>query len=217
MRSVKHLLSALILGAILFVGVIHPVREVDTWTSGDVDYGETACLQKGQSVTQYFKAFDNNLIMLEFALSFDEYIPREGNFLFEFVDPDEEVLYSEVYDYAEFPHYTYTGPIMNLPLKKGSRYGYRITNLNIEDNLPRAIYIAEEKEVTLPRARYVLEGVETEGELITRITSNMPVSAENTLALCGCIGLMGFLLYGVLTLVEGKLIHSGRAKTDDEK
>lgn len=205
-----------VIACILWVGVIHPFREVEYAYTGNEGHEITRPLEVNESITQYFRATDNNLIQLEFAVDFDERYPKEGQLYFELLDAEGNAVYAEVLDYGQMPDYKYNGPIVNVRLKKGKEYVYRLTNLNVTENMPCAIYTTDEEMCSLKKGKIEFAGEVMEGELITKITANVPLDANHTLAICGCIGMVGFAVYEVLSRIEKGQKNKTTAQTGEE-
>ena len=204
MRLLKKLLILFVAGGVLGMFIVHPFKEVDSVRTGNDAHQITRPIGVNESVVQYFRAADNNLIHLEFVVDFDERYPKEGQLHFELTDAKGTVLYEEMLDYGTMPDYKYNGPIINVRLKKGREYAYRITNVNVTENMPCAVYTTEPDMCGLKRGKIEFAGEIITGELLTQITANKPLKTDNTIAICGCIGMVGFLLYEVLTCIEKK-------------
>lgn len=202
MRGLKTATLVMILAAMLWVWPIHPFREVGSVRSGDEGHSRTAPLKVGESVTQYFTAEDDNIIQIEFVLSYDDTLPREGELLFELLDPKGDAVYETVLDYAGIADYSYGGPAVNVRVRRGKRYAYRLTNESILANEPCGVYTTEDRMRCLKKGRMEAGGAEIDGELLTRVTSNKPLTAANTAAIWGCIGMVGFSLYEALSRRE---------------
>lgn len=208
MTALRKVLFILTLLLVLFVWV-HPFREVGNVRSGDEGHLRTKALGIGESITQFFTADDNNIIQLEFVLDYDDTSGREGQMLFELVDFDGEVIFQEELDYAGMEDYSYCGPAVNVPVRKGRQYAYRLTNLSIRDNQPCGIYTTEKEMCCLKGGAVETDGKRIDGELLTRVTSNRPLTAANTLSLSGCIGMAGFGLCTVLERGAGRRQKNG--------
>lgn len=202
MKIIKRLLIALIVACMLWVWPVHPFREVVSVNSGNEGHEISKPLLVNESAVQYFKAPDNNLIQLEFAVDFDERYPKEGQLYFELLDSKGEAVFAETLDYGTMPDYKYNGPVINVRLKKGKQYAYRITNLNVTENMPCVVYIVKEPLYCLKRGSLEIAGETVQGEFLTRITTNKPLNAANTLAIWGCIGMVGFGAYEILAWIE---------------
>lgn len=202
MKIVKRLLVLFIVACMLWVWPVHPFREVESVHSGNEGHEISKPLQVNESAVQYFKAPDNNLIQLEFAVDFDERYPKEGQLYFELLDSKGEAVFAETMDYAQMPDYKYNGPVINVRLKKGRQYAYRITNLNVTENMPCVVYTVKENLYCLKKGSLEIAGEAVQGEFLTRITTNKPLDGANTLAIWGCIGMIGFLAYEVLGRIE---------------
>lgn len=202
MRILKKLLVLFVVACMLWVGPVHPFREVESDHTGNESHEITRPLEVNESITQYFRATDNNLIQLEFALDFDERYPKEGQLYFELLDSEGKAVYTETLDYGQMPDYTYNGPVINVRLRKGKEYAYRLTNLNVTENMPCGIYTSDPEMCSLKKGRIEFSGETMEGELLTRITSNKPLAVNNRLAIMGCIGMVGFVVYEVLSRIE---------------
>ena len=216
MKILKKLLVLLVIACMLWVGPVHPFRRVDYAHTGNEEHEITRPLEVNESITQYFRATDNNLIQLEFAVDFDERYPKEGQLYFELLDFGGNVIYEEVLDYGQMPDYKYNGPIINVRLQKGREYAYRLTNLNVTENMPCGVYTTDSTMCSLRKGRIVFDGKTMDGELLTKITSNKPLAANNVLAIWGCIGMVGFLVYEVLARME-KMQADKRAVYDQEE
>ncbi len=202
MRALKILVIVMTFAAMLFVWPIHPFREVGNVRSGDEGHARTNPIGEGESISQRFAAADNNIIQIEFVLSCDDMQPRSGELLFELLDRDGEAVYAETLDYAGVPDYSYGGPVVNVRVRKGRPYTVRLTNLNVSENQPCAVYTTDVSGYCLKKGALEVAGEPVEGEWLTRITTNRPITAENTLAIWGCIGMVGFDIYEVLVRRE---------------
>ena len=202
MRVIRISVLVITLAAMLWVWPVHPFREVDSVRSGDEGHVQTEPMEIGESITQYFVARDNNIIQIEFVVSCDDRLLQAGEMLFELLDEEDSVIYTETLDYARMPDYGYGGPVVNVRVRMGRQYAYRLTNLSIEENMPCGVYTTDKTMCCLKKGMMEVGGQQTEGELLTRITTNRPLTAENTLAIWGCIGIVGFGLYEVLTRLE---------------
>lgn len=192
------------IAAMLLVWPVHPFREVVSVRSGDEGHEVTKPLEIGESMNQYFRAPDDNLIQLEYVLTCEDGQPQEGELLFEFLDDKGTVLYEQVLDYGDIPDYGYGGVILNLKVKKGRIYAYRLTNISITENMPCGVYTADPDMQCLKKGRYELAGEEQNGELLTRLTTNSPITAENTIAIWGCISMIGFTVYEAFSMPQKK-------------
>jgi hypothetical protein len=215
MRAAKILIIMVMVASMLVVWPIRPFREVGSVRSGDEGHSIAEPLEEGESITQTFKAADNNIIQLEYVLTYDETMPREGELLFELLDKEGNVLYEETVDYGQVPNYSYNGSILNLKLKKGRMYSYRLTNLSVTDNKPCGVYTTDKTMYGIKKGSLNVAGENVEGELLTRITANKPLTAENTLAVWGCIGLVGFSAYELLDRIQEKNVKQKDAKRKD--
>lgn len=202
MKKLKALLVLVIVACMLWVGPVHPIREVGYDHTGNDGHEITRPLEVNESITQYFRATDNNIIQLEFAVDFDERYVKEGQLKLELMDSLGNIVFAETLDYGAMPDYKYSGPLINIRLKKGREYSYRLTNLNITENKPCIVYTSDEEACSLKKGRMEFDGTVIEGEILTKITSNKPLTTENRLALCGCIGLIGFSIYELLNRIE---------------
>ncbi len=202
MRALKTLVIVMTFAAMLFVWPIHPFREVGTVRSGDEEHARTNPIGLGESVSQRFTAADNNIIQIEFVLSYDDMHSRSGELLFELLDRDGGAVYTETLDYAGVPDYSYSGPVVNVRVKKRAPYTIRLTNLNVSENPPCAVYTTDVSGYCLKKGALEIAGEPVEGEWLTRITANQPITAENTLAVWGCIGIVGFSIYEVIVRRE---------------
>jgi hypothetical protein len=202
MRTAKLLIILATAAGMLWVWPIRPFRQVDAVRSGDEGHSVTEPLEVGESITQTFRATDNNIIQLEYVLTYDETMPREGELGFALLDSAGNVLYEETVDYAQIPNYSYSGPAVNLMLKKGRMYAYRLTNLSVTDNMPCGVYTTDAAMYGIQKGSLDIMGEKVEGELLTRITANKPLTAENTLAVWGCIGMAGFSVYEFLDRIQ---------------
>lgn len=212
MKIVKRLLVLLIVACMLWIWPIHPFKEVGSVRSGDEGHAFTEPLAVGESITQSFKAADNNLIQLEFVVDYDANQPRQGTLYFELLDKQENVLFAQALDYAQLPAYKYSGPVINVRLKKGKQYTYRLTNLDITENMPRGVYTTRSAGYGLKKGILKASGAELSGELLTRITANKPLPMYDTLAIWGAIGMIGFGVYEVLSRIEHKQLK-GKEET----
>lgn len=192
MKAARVLIILVTVAAMLFVWPIHPFREVTSDRSGDEGHVMGRPLQVGESIVQYFRMPADNIIQLEFVLSVEEDQPRNGELLFEFMDEDGKVLYEETLDYAQVPDYSYSGVVLNLRTRWGGMYAYRLTNLSITENQPGGLYTAQKDMRLLRKGTLDYAGERLDGELLTRLRINSPISAENTLAIWGCIAMIGF-------------------------
>jgi hypothetical protein len=215
MRAAKILIIMVMVASMLAVWPIRPFREVGSVRSGDEGHSIAEPLEEGESITQTFKAADNNIIQLEYVFTYDETMPREGELLFELLDKEGNVLYEETVDYGQVPNYSYNGSILNLKLKKGRMYSYRLTNLSVTDNKPCGVYTTDKTMYGIKKGSLNVAGENVEGELLTRITANKPLTAENTLAVWGCIGLVGFSAYELLDRIQEKNVKQKDAKRKD--
>lgn len=202
MKIIKRSLIALIIACMLWVWPIHPFREVVSVNSGNEGHEISKPLLVNESAVQYFKAPDNNLIQLEFVVDFDERYPKEGQLYFELLDSKGEAVFAETLDYGAMPDYKYNGPVVNVRLKKGKQYAYRITNLNVTENMPCVVYLVKEPLYCLKKGALEIAGEAVSGEFLTRITTNKPLNAANTMAIWGCIGMVGFMGYEMLARIE---------------
>jgi hypothetical protein len=215
MRGAKILIILVTAACMLMVWPIRPFREVGSVRSGDEGHSVTEPLEEGESITQTFKAADDNIIQLEYVLTYDETMPREGELLFELLDKTGNVLYEEKVDYGQVPNYSYNGSVLNLKLKKGRMYSYRVTNLSVTVNQPCGVYTTDKTMYGIKKGSLNVAGENVEGELLTRITANKPLTAENTLAVWGCIGIVGFSVYELLNRIPEKNVKKKDANQKD--
>ena len=205
----KIMVLVVMAGAMLFVWPVHPLREVTTRRSGDEGHLITEPLQIGESLTQYFRMPADNVIQLEFVLTGEEDGFGDGQLLFEFLDPQGNVLQEQLLDCAQLPDYSYTGVVVNLRTRRGAEYAYRLTNVSVAEAAPCGVWVADPAMQVLQKARLVDAQGAHDGELLTRLTTNSPVPLANSMALWGCIALVGFSCIELLILLEGAL---GRKK-----
>ncbi len=215
MKKLKALLVLVSAAGMLWVGPVHPFREVGYDHTGNDGHEITRPLEIGESITQYFRATDNNLIQLEFVVDYDERYVKTGQLKFELLDSGQNVVFAEDLDYGAMPDYKYNGPVINVRLKKGQEYSYRLTNVNITENKPGIVYTSDSESCSLKKGRVEFDGTVTEGEILTKITSNKPLTVENRLALCGCIGMIGFGAYELLNRIEKKLSANKESKEEN--
>lgn len=202
MKGFKIAVIVMTFAAMLIVWPIHPFREAASVRSGDEGHERTGPIGVGESISQRFQAVDNNIIQIEFVLSCDDTLPQSGELLFELLDEDGNAVCTETIDYAEVPDYSYSGPMVNRMVKKGKSYTCRLTNLSVWENPPCGVYTTDAGGYCLKKGALEAAGVPIEGEWLTRITSNSPVTAENTVAIWGCIGMVGFGIYEALVRME---------------
>ena len=204
MKILKKLLVLFVAAVVLGMCIVHPFKEVDSVHTGNDAHQIMRPIGVNESITQHFRATDNNLIQLEFVVDFDERYPKEGQLHFELIDAKGNILFEEMLDYGTMPDYKYNGPIINVRLKKGREYAYRITNVNITENMPCGVYTVDPDMCRLKKGKIEFAGETIEGELLTQITANKPLKTDNTMAICGSVGMVGFLLYEILTGIEKK-------------
>lgn len=217
MKILKRLLIFFVAACMLWVWPVHPFREVVALRSGDEGHEISKPLGVNESVTQYFKAPDNNLIQLEFVIDFDERYPKSGEVYFELLDSNGNAVFAETMDYGQMPDYKYNGPVINVRMKRGQRYAYRLTNLNVTENMPCVVYTVKDTRYCLKKGMLEIAGEEVSGEFLTRITTNKPLDAGNTLAIWGCIGMVGFLVYELLGSLEKHMAAPNLAKDKAQK
>lgn len=217
MKKVKRLLVLLIAACMLWVWPVHPFKEVGTERSGDDGHVISKPIEVNESIAQSFKATDNNLIQLEFVIDYDERYPKEGQLRFELLDSKGEAVFVETLDYGQMPDYKYNGPIINVRLKKGRQYTYRLTNLNVTENMPCGVYTTHSASYSLKKGTLEIAGETLEGELLTRITANKPLTTGNTLAIWGCVAMVGFGVYELLERREKALNKRATGKNVSDK
>lgn len=199
MKTAKRVILCIMIAGMLWVWPIHPFREVGSVRSGDGGHLLTEPLNIGESLVQHFRAADNNIIQIEFVLSCDDTAPQAGELLFELLDRDGNVLLAESMDYAQIQDYSYGGPVVNQRVKRWGQYAYRITNVSVVENPPRGVYTEDPAMTGLKKGTLDAPGRTVGGELLTRITANKALTAENTLAIWGC---MGMVIFGVCEVLE---------------
>lgn len=198
MKQIRIAVILLTVAAMLISWPICPIRQVQEKWSGYTGYTVSEPLAAGEQAVQRFRASDNNMISLEFVVDYDDAAERSGHLLFELLDADEEVLYSEMLDYGTLPSYTYTGAEVGQELKWGKMYSYRLTNIDITVNQPCIVYTVDAGSKFLWSDKLTVGGMEIDGEALTRITANSPLPWADRLSIWGCIGVVGFSISELL-------------------
>lgn len=170
------------------------VREDVEQRSKDASHQIADPLAPGDSLTQSFRASHGTLKALDFVLECDDGQPKNGTLLFQLTDAGNHVLYSEELPYSQIGGYRYHRVDLNLSLKWQRLYTYRITNLDITENMPRPVYTSDPSMHAAPNRRMTLKGEEIQGAALTRYTWNAPLRLHYVLAIAGFIGTVGFTL-----------------------
>lgn len=213
MKALRMCIIIIMAAVMLVVWPIHPIREVGSTRSGDEGHVVSEPLEVGMSAVQKFKATDNNVIALDFVMTYDDSLPVDGELLFEFMDEEGTVLQSQRISCGQIPDYAYCTVILNLRLQRGKMYQYRLSNLSVAENKLCLVYTSDRKMYGLTKGALTVGGKSVEGEALTRIESNRPLNAESTLAIWGGIGLVGFTLCE-LTFIPERRRGSGEQRQE---
>jgi hypothetical protein len=207
LRLVKHNLreSIIVIAMIVCIVPFTPLgsfRDDVTQRSKDVGHAFTDELEPGMSVTQYFVAKYSDLESIEFVVYYDGDV-KDGNLLFELLDSDDNLLFVKEISYCYVENYTYDGVETDLKLKRFHTYKYRITNMDIVENVPKVVYETDRRKDAAPNRSMEFDGKVTEGNLLTRYVWNAPIAWYHVLSVAACIGVVGFTLMK-LTKTEKK-------------
>lgn len=170
------------------------VREEVQQLSGSESHAWTGAIEPGMTVTQAFQASHGRLLSLEIVLDYDVSQVLEGNLLFEILDAEDNILYQQKIPYDQIDNYAYYPIEMNLKLKRYHIYKYCVTNLDITENMPKAVYTVDEKMHAAPNRQMTFNGETVEGKAMTRYKWNATLRFHNLLAVAACIGVTGFTL-----------------------
>ena len=200
-NKLKSFIFALMLICVLPFWPLGVFRDSIEHRTGNSGHALTAPLKQGERVVQSFKAVRTRLTSIDFVIDFEEDL-RSGSVLFEVLDPDNDVIFETVIPYSQIPGYSYCRVDVNLKLKKYRTYSYRITNIDIADNLPVIVYETDEKEDALPNNGMDFGGTAIEGNSLTRYIWDVPIRFYHILAIYACIGTVGFT---VIEFLDGNL------------
>ena len=180
-------------------------REVANY-SGNSGHQYTEEMQVGMSVTQRFRAEHFVLKSVEYVLKFDAALPLKGEFLFELLDEEGNVLCSHKKPYNITPEYTYCDIQLNRFVVKNRVYQFRLTNLSVEENLPCLVYSGEEDMHAVNNCGMKWNGQDVEGEALTRYTWEVPLKLHTVMVYWGILGITGCILYEIAGLLSRKRI-----------
>lgn len=200
MKSMKiNVLQKIILlvmaGLMLFVWPFCGVRREEEQRSGDASHELTEEMKPGSRLTQTFRAAESVLKGLDFALAFQESLPREGSLFFRLSDEKGHLVHEERISYEQLENYTYFTVKVDKRLRKNAVYQYELLNEDIQSNLPRAIYTVEQQMHAAPNCGLTLDEVQVAGEALTRYHWMAPLNYKNVLSIWAFLGIAGFTLF----------------------
>lgn len=189
-------------GIILFVMIVcmlavYPgkiVKRDITMRSGDLYYELTPELQPGMSSDQYFVAKQSYVKDIDFAVDTQNAKVKEGTLRFELFDAEENLLYNEEVPYSDVINRTYYSINVEMKLKRNQIYHYRITNIDVTENIPSVVYSTEESMYSEPNCGLYYEGVQQAGEALTRYVWRGALKWNHLLGIWGFIAAVGFFL-----------------------
>lgn len=200
----QKLVLLLMVAGMLLVWPVCIVRTEYTRTVEHEIYETTDKMATGAVLTQNFYAEESVLWAIDLVIDYDETLPTEGIFRIEIVDENGELQYEGLFPYYLVEDYTFYRILTELHLKKGDTYQYRLTNLDIAENLPRIAYTCKEQEDGRAYQTLMLDNTVIEGESFARYVWKAPYSPLNVLAVWSCLGLGGFFLWELLEQCKKK-------------
>lgn len=187
----KLILTVMAACILPFFGI---VREDTEQRSGDASHILTEALAPGASFSQSFRASYQTLKALDFVVDYDDGSPQNGTLLFELLDAEDHVLHRQEIPYSQIGGYVYHRIELDMRLKRHRLYTYRITNLDITENMPRAVCTTDPSMHALPNRLLTFDGTEMEAKALTRYLWDTPLRLHYVLAFSAFIGLAGFTL-----------------------
>lgn len=194
-RVVQKIILLVMTALMLFVWPLCGVRRETEQRSGDSAHELTEEIKPGSSLTQTFRASESVLKGLDFALTFQESLPREGSLLFRLSDEKGRLVHQEKIPYEQLGNYTYFTVKVNKRIRKNALYQYELLNEDIESNLPRAVYTVEQQMHAAPNCGFFLDGVQADGEALTRYHWMAPLNYKNVFSIWAFLGITGFTLF----------------------
>lgn len=207
-KIIKGALLFFIAVCMLLVWPVSIVRREVSDRSGD-GYGVTEKLGQGMSFSQHFLPKESRLKSIDFVFTFEEELPREGEFLFEVLNEEGEAIYTGRIPYGVFINYNFYRVPVDLKLNKNKIYTYRVSNTNVTENPPRVVY-TEEPSMHVEEARGMLfQDLPVEGEAMTQFVWKAPLDFVSVLASWSFLAIGGF---AALELAD----HFAKKKTKAE-
>ena len=197
MKSTKlqKLIILIMIAAMIVIWPLCLFRKEVANRSGDSGHALTEEMQVGMTVIQRFRAEEMFLKSVEYVLDFDATLPLEGEFLFELLDEEGKVLHSQTKPFNLTPDYAYCDIQINKYVLKNKIYQFRLTNLNIKENVPRLVCSIEEDMHAENNCGMKWNGQDFDGEALTMYTWTAPLDFQKVLVLYGMIGITGCVLY----------------------
>lgn len=187
-----------IAGMIVLIAIMWPlciVREDWSSRSGDSGHALTEELQPGMAFTQKFYAEKSYLTAIDYALEFDHTLPLEGKFLFELLDETGHVLFSTEHPFNLTPDYSYCSIEIGKWLKKGRVYEYRLTNVDVVQNLPKVIYTEDEAMHAEINCGMTFGGDAVVGEALSRYHWKVPLDWKKIVSYGSFMAIFAFVIY----------------------
>lgn len=187
-----------IAGLTVIVATMWPlciIRDDYSSRSGDGGHAFTEEMQQGMVFTQNFYAEKSYLEAVDYALEFDHTMPLEGKFLFELLDEKGKVLFSTEHPFNLTPDYSYCSIEVGKRLKRGGLYQYRLTNVDVVQNLPKVIYTEEESMHAAINCGMTFGGSSVAGEALSRYHWKVPFDWKKTVSYGSFLGMFAFVIY----------------------
>lgn len=180
------------------------VRRETENRSGDQYHLISEEMTPGTVVTQSFRARERYLETVDFVLTFDEDAERKGSLLFELLSEDGEVLQSVPLNYEIISNGAYFRICTERKVKKNGVYQYRLTNVDITENLPRVMYTGEEAMYAVNNCGFTWNQQKIDGEALSRYHWKAPLDPCMILACWGILGIVGFTFFEIMGNIKKK-------------
>ncbi len=204
----------LILGVMLIgmasVWPLGLVRRPAEERSGDVGHLESEAIGPGECLSQTFLATESYLESLGFVLRYEEGLPREGSILFELLDAEGNPLFRQQVGYGWIPNYSYFDIYVKKRLRAGALYEFRVGNVDVTENLPRAVYTDDDRMNASPSVEMAVNGERVQGAALGRYTWMEPMDWQNVLELWAFLGMAGFFLTEVSENIGARRTDAGK-------
>lgn len=186
---------------IFIMALVWPIcffRRAAEERSGDVNHAFTSVIDEDGVIVQEFKPRESYLKAIDFAVTFDESAERSGSIVFELYNGKGKLLSSQTIDYKEVPDYMYYSVPIERWVWKNQLYYYKLSTVDMIDNLPRGIYTTQEADHVATNVEMKSGETLIEGQSLTRYIWKIPFNYRNVLCIWGGIGAVGFSFYEFL-------------------
>lgn len=192
---IKRVKGTILFCTVLCMLLVWPgclVRRETSDRSGEKGHKYTEELRQGMEFSQRFQPRESCLSAIDFAFAYDETLPREGEFCFEVLNPQQKPIYTGRIPYGVISNHTYYRVPVDLRLDKKKEYTYRVSNTNVTVNPPRVVYTADSGMHAPENKELLFQGKKVHGQALAQFVWRAPLDLFSVLAAWSFLALCGF-------------------------